>query len=218
MSLTAKSTYLAEKVRLIKEKIDPLLEWYTQMKQMGLDKLAELATEIQNILAIIHEYDQQINGLININPISIDPTVTKQVKDLLDIPKNKIGPKSRESLLAAARNLDRLNKKLADLKLKLIGYRNSAINDIAEMMESSLKGISGIDVDIQITPPDPITGNGGSIIPVITPKLIDEATALVDATLMDPTTVVNSVVTVSGVQPGSGVIVAPGVANGIITT
>lgn len=215
MSLIAKATYLAEKVRLVKEKIDPLIDWYDKMKQMGLDKIAKLATEIQEILTIIHEYDQQIDGLISMDPLSTDPTVTEQIQSVLALPHNKIGPKAKNSLLAAGRNLDRANKKLADLKAKLISYRNEAVNDIEDMMESSLKGISGINIDIQVTPPDPLTGNGGSIVPVLTPKLIDESTSLVDQTLTDPTTVVNSIVMTTGTASAQA---GTGIANGIVVT
>lgn len=223
MSIIAKTTYLAEKIRLIKEKIDPIIEWYNNMKQMGLDKLAMLAQEIQEILSLIHEYDQQIDGLLDLDPLSFDPTVTSQVKDLLGKPYNKLGFKSQDSLLSAARKLDRLNRKLHELKLRLIKYRTYAIEDIEVMIESSLKGISGINVDIQITLPDPITGEGGSIVPIITPKLFDEATALVDQTLTDPTTIVTSVVSTSVSTTGTasaqtGIGTGSATSTGIVVT
>lgn len=200
MSLIAKGKYIGAKILLIQAKLAPILSWYEDMKAMGLDKLAELADQIQQILAIIHEYDQQVNGLINLNPLPgpTDPNVTQQVKTLLAQPGNKIGPKGKDALLAAARNLDRFNKKLADLKLKLIAYRTDAVNDISDMLESSMKGISGIDFSFNITPPDPITGEGGSIEPEFTGLPSDESSDLVDDTLKDETTIVNSQVVVTG--------------------
>lgn len=194
MSLTAKATYMATKANLIMTKLQPLIDKYNEICQMGVELLAEVGAEIQAVMAEIDALTQDTVSYITASQSKLMAKLNRRLEKLTT----------------------RLNKFIA----KVTELKNKAIEDIEEMITWAVSGISGVTLDVSITPPDPILGTGGSISIIPTPDLIDESTLLVDQTLTDPTTITNSIVTVTGTAGGYTFtqISGSGVAQGIQIT
>jgi ribosome-associated translation inhibitor RaiA len=194
MSLTAKATYMATKANLIMTKLQPLIDKYNEICQMGVELLAEVGAEIQAVMAEIDALTQEAVTYITASQSKLMAKLNRRLEKLTT----------------------RLNKFIA----KVTELKNKAIEDIEEMITWAVSGISGVTLDVSITPPDPILGTGGSISIIPTPDLIDESTLLVDQTLTDPTTVVHTVTTVVGTSASGGPVTGTGtsIAGAITTT
>lgn len=188
MSIMARTTYLATKVNTVQIKLQPIIETYEKVKTIGVENIASLTAEISELMAKLGEAILQANEW-----------VSKKSDDLVKWIEKRI---------------ERLTEKLNKLTAKVTEIKDKAIASIEKLVADSMSGVSGVELEVDITPSDPITGEGGSISLVPTPKLFDESTLLVDQTLTDPTTVITS--TVVGTSVSGGAVTAIGVANGMV--
>lgn len=187
MSVIARSTYMASKVALVQQKIQPVVDVYQDVCEMGVQAITYVNDKIAEAFQAKAELESQIGDYI-----------TKQQQRAMEV-INKL--------------ITKLQARLTKLITRVTASKDSAISTVEGMASSATSGISGITVELDITPPDPITGTGGSLTPTITPALFDESTLLVKNTLTDPTTTVNS--TVTGSSASGGPVVGVGLAQGI---
>lgn len=194
MSLPAKSTYMAAKAQLVMEKVQPIIDTYEDVCQMGVQLLQEVQEKIQ--------------------------LVTSKIAELIAIGLDYLSKAQARLLAQYNKQKERLMLQLQKLVTKVTALKDTAVSKIEDMASRSVTGISGVNLDINLTSPDPLTGTGGNISITPTPDLIDESTMLVDQTLTDPTTVTNSQVVVTGVAgPYTFTqVTGTGTAHGLVVT
>lgn len=190
MSLIAKSTYMGAKSDLVMSKVTPLVAKFNDICTAGVNLLEDLVTKLTSLI-------DQLNALV----IKALTYLTKQEKKL-------------QVFLTKQRA--KLEAKIDRLVTRLTTYKTQACTQLSSSIDQSIAGISGISINTDITPPDPLTGMGGSISITPTPDLIDESTLLVDQTLTDPTTIVTGGVV--GTSVSGGPVTGTSVSNSITIT
>lgn len=187
MALAAKATYMAAKVHSLQQRIQPVIDTYHRVVQMGVNLIQAIQAKIAFIQGKIAELTSQVVGFIS-----------KQQQRLMD-QLNKL----------KARIMARLSKMIA----KVTAVKEKAIAKVEELINSAVVGLTGINLTVDIVAPDPILGTGGSITPTVTPDLFDDVTTVVDDTITSPDTVVTSSLVVTGSAGGDPFVQASGVGT-----
>lgn len=168
MSVAARATYMSAKLALVQSKIQPIYQTYQDVCQMGVEEINRISNEILEIEAQIQDAQAQA-----------EEWATNQVQKLV---------------ARLTKRLERLVARFNKMVDSLTGVKQESLTVVSQIASNAIVGISGISLEVELSPPDPLTGQGGNI--QINPQLdlLDESTLLVQQTLMDPTTKVTSAV------------------------